>query len=109
MPEHSTIPVEQSAGRSWKHAETQRVADLLKAISHPLRLSIVCILSDGPLCVNQIHQSIGTSQANISQHLHNLANRRLLLTEKQANKVYYRLSDARLIEIIGMLREIYCR
>jgi ArsR family transcriptional regulator len=58
--------------------------------------------------VNQICLLIGTSQPNVSQHLAQLANSRLLLSRKQANKVYYRLGVSRLKEIIWLLRETYC-
>lgn len=92
----------------WDDEEVQRVADILKAVSHPLRLSIVCLLANGPLTVNEICRAVGTSQPNVSQHLVQLANNRLLLSRKETNKVFYRLGEERLTWIIGFLKEIYC-
>jgi ArsR family transcriptional regulator len=108
MSRHSPPTVSQATELSWDDEEIQRVADILKAISHPLRLSIVCLLADGELSVNEICRAIGTSQPNVSQHLTQLSNNRLLLSRKQANKVYYSLFDQRLKAIIGLLRETYC-
>ncbi|MBL6986000.1 MAG: winged helix-turn-helix transcriptional regulator [Methylobacter sp.] len=44
-------------------------AHCLKAMSHPLRLKILCILGNDAICVQQIVEQVGTSQSNISQHL----------------------------------------
>ena len=49
------------------HIET--AARALKAISHPLRLKILCVVGDQETCVQDIVEAVGTSQSNISQHL----------------------------------------
>jgi ArsR family transcriptional regulator len=41
----------------------------LKAISHPLRLKILCVLGKGELSVQDILKTVGTTQSNVSQHL----------------------------------------
>ena len=38
-------------------------------MSHPLRLKILCILGDSEFSVQDIVDTVGTSQSNISQHL----------------------------------------
>lgn len=108
MSRHSPPTTSPINKPPWDDEEIQRVADILKAVSHPLRLSIVCLLANGPLTVNEICRAIGTSQPNVSQHLLQLANNRLLLSRKEANKVFYRLGEERLTPILGFLREIYC-
>lgn len=93
---------------SWSNVDIEQIADLLKAISHPQRLGIVCLLGEGERSVGEISQEIGTSQPNVSQHLTLLAERQLLKSRKEANRIYYRIADERLNTIIGMMREIYC-
>lgn len=93
---------------NWSDVEIEQIGELLKAIAHPLRLSIVCLLGEGERSVGDISQEIGSSQPNISQHLSLLSNRKLLKSRKEANRIYYRIADQRLISIIGMLRGIYC-
>jgi len=49
--------------------DIDRASRSLKAMSHPLRLKILCTLGDEELSVQDIVESVGTSQSNISQHL----------------------------------------
>lgn len=94
---------------SWSDKEIELTANCLKAVAHPLRLAILCLLADGERSVGDICLQLGTTQPNISQHLTQLQNQHLLKSHKEANFVYYRIADQRLREIIGMLQEIYCR
>lgn len=89
--------------------EIELTASRIKAVAHPLRLAMVCLLAQGEQSVNDICAILGTTQPNISQHLSHLHNEGLLTSRKEANRVYYAIADQRLSEIIGMLQEIYCR
>ena len=80
----------------------------LKAMAHPLRLKILCVLGDKEVSVQDIVDSVGTSQSNISQHLAVLRDHGLLEARKEANKVYYRIGDPRVIRMIALTREIFC-
>ena len=80
----------------------------LKAISHPLRLKILCILRENELSVQDIVKYVGTSQSNISQHLAILRDKGILASRKDANRVYYRVGDHRTLKLIGMMREVFC-
>jgi ArsR family transcriptional regulator len=89
-----------------EHIET--AARALKAIAHPLRLKILCVLGDGEVCVQDIVDAVGTSQSNISQHLAILRDKGVLQTRKDANRVYYRVVDQRTLQLIGLMREVFC-
>jgi ArsR family transcriptional regulator len=80
----------------------------LKAMSHPLRLKILCNVADGELTVQEIVNRAGTSQSNVSQHLATLRDKGILDSRKDANRVYYRVGDPRILRMISMMREIYC-
>jgi len=80
----------------------------LKAMSHPLRLKILCVLDDDEVSVQDIVEHVGTSQSNISQHLAILRDKGILNSRKDANRVYYRVGDARTLRLIGMMREVFC-
>ena len=86
----------------------EQAARALKSISHPLRLKILCVVGDQEACVQEIVDAVGTSQSNISQHLAILREKGVLLTRKDANRVYYRVGDARTLQLIGMMREVFC-
>ncbi len=83
-------------------------ARALKAISHPLRLKILCVVGDQEVCVQGIVGAVGTSQSNISQHLAILREKGVLATRKDANRVYYRVADPRTLQLIVMMREVFC-
>ena len=86
----------------------EQAARAMKAMSHPLRLKILCVLGDQEFTVQHIVESVGTSQSNISQHLAILREKGVLRTRKDANRVYYRVSDARTLSLLGMMREVFC-
>ncbi|MDD3518045.1 MAG: metalloregulator ArsR/SmtB family transcription factor [Chromatiales bacterium] len=89
--------------------DIERASRSLKAMSHPLRLKILCILGNGEVSVQEIVDRVGTSQSNISQHLAILRDKGILASRKDANKVYYRVSDSRTLRLIGMMQEVFCR
>jgi len=77
-------------------------------MSHPLRLKILCILGDKEISVQEIVAAVGTTQSNISQHLAILRDKGILTSRKDANRVYYRVSDARTLRLISMMQEVFC-
>lgn len=89
-----------------EHIET--AARALKSIAHPLRLKILCVLGGEEVCVQDIVDAVGTSQSNISQHLAILRDKGVLLTRKDANRVYYRVGDSRTLQLISLMREVFC-
>jgi ArsR family transcriptional regulator len=89
-------------------ADIERASRSLKAMSHPLRLKILCTLGDEEVSVQDIVEHVGTSQSNISQHLAILRDKGILAARKDANRVYYRVGDARTLRLIGMMREVFC-
>ncbi|MCB1901304.1 ArsR/SmtB family transcription factor [Cognatazoarcus halotolerans] len=91
-----------------KKEQIEVAARALKAISHPLRLKILCVIGDAEACVQEIVEAVGTSQSNISQHLAILRDKGVLLTRKDANRVYYRVGDQRTLQLIVMMREVFC-
>ncbi len=80
----------------------------LKAMSHPLRLKILCTLGGQEISVQGIVDNVGTSQSNISQHLAILRDKGILASRKDANRVYYRVGDARTLRLISMMQEVFC-
>ncbi|NOZ36594.1 MAG: winged helix-turn-helix transcriptional regulator [Gammaproteobacteria bacterium] len=88
--------------------DIDRASRSLKAMSHPLRLKILCTLGDREISVQEIVESVGTSQSNISQHLAILRDKGILDSRKDANRVYYRVGDERTLLLIDMMRQVFC-
>ena len=103
------FPSESDMGLFADDDDIERASRSLKAMSHPLRLKILCTLSDQEVSVQDIVDQVGTSQSNISQHLAILRDKGILASRKDANRVYYRVSDGRTLRLIGMMREVFCQ
>ncbi len=88
--------------------QIEQAARAMKAISHPLRLKILCVLGDRETGVQDIVEAVGTSQSNISQHLAILRDKGILRARKDANRVFYSVSDQRTLQLIVMMREVFC-
>jgi ArsR family transcriptional regulator len=91
-----------------REEDIQQAAQAIKAIAHPLRLKILCVLGDQEVSVQDIVEHVGTSQSNISQHLAILRDKGVLATRKDANRVFYRISDLRTLKLVVMMREVFC-
>lgn len=91
-----------------REEDIQQAAQAIKAIAHPLRLKILCVLGDKEVSVQDIVERVGTSQSNISQHLAILRDKGVLSTRKDANRVYYRIGDLRTLKLVGMMRDVFC-
>ncbi len=88
--------------------DIQHAARCLKAMSHPLRLKILCILGRGAASVQEIVDQVGTTQSNVSQHLAILREKGLLAFDKDANRVFYRIDDPNTLQLIEKIREVFC-
>jgi ArsR family transcriptional regulator len=86
----------------------EQASDAMQAMAHPLRLKILCLVGSNELNVQEIVDAVGTSQSNISQHLAILRDRGILLSRKDANKVFYRVEDPRILKMISLTRDIFC-
>ena len=92
----------------YNDADINRAARCLKAMSHPLRLKILCVLGTESISVQDIVEQVGTSQSNISQHLAILREKDILGYKKEANRVYYFIDDERMLQLIRMMRDVFC-
>jgi ArsR family transcriptional regulator len=92
----------------YNDADINRAARCLKAMSHPLRLKILCVLGTESISVQDIVEQVGTSQSNISQHLAILREKDILGYKKEANRVYYYIDDDRMLQLIRMMRDVFC-
>ncbi len=73
----------------------------LKAISHPLRLKILCVLGKEEMSVQDILSTVGTTQSNVSQHLCLMKDKGVVSSRKDANRVFYSLKNETIKRILG--------
>jgi ArsR family transcriptional regulator len=72
------------------------VADVLKAVAHPLRIRIVAILCRGEENVTALAEKVGASQAIVSQQLRILRSHGLVAASRQGGFARYRLVEQNL-------------
>jgi DNA-binding transcriptional ArsR family regulator len=91
-----------------KSENIREASEAMQAMAHPLRLKILCLVGSQELSVLEIVDAVGTTQSNVSQHLGVLRDHGILVSRKEANKVYYRIEDPRILKMISLTREIFC-
>ncbi|MDX8410481.1 MAG: metalloregulator ArsR/SmtB family transcription factor [Mariprofundaceae bacterium] len=80
----------------------------LRAIAHELRLSVLCLLLERPMCVHELIEATGAAQSNLSQHLSKMRMLGILENEKRGQKVFYRISNPAMGDLVQALKQIYC-
>lgn len=66
---------------------------LLKALAHPLRLTICCKLREGEISVGDMESRFGFRQPRLSRELAKLREEGLVETRRESKVVFYRLAD----------------
>ena len=86
-----------------------REAAIFNALAHPMRLRILEKLQDGPCCVCKIIPCVGGEQSNVSHHLAILRKAHVVVSEKRGIEVWYRVTDARILEILDLMKKCILR
>lgn len=89
-------------------SKAHAASDLLKVLSSPSRLQIMCQLVDGPKSVQQLEGAVGLRQSALSQHLAILRREKLVTTRRESQFIYYSLHSTEAMAIIRALYQIYC-
>ncbi len=76
------------------------VAEVLKAVAHPLRIRIVAILCRREEHVNGLAEALGVPQAIVSQQLRILRLRNLVAVTRQDGFAHYRLAEPQLRNLV---------
>lgn len=83
----------------------ESVANMLKAIAHPMRIAILSMLESGnKMTVSEIHKKLGLEQSSTSHHLGILKDKGVLVSKRDGKNTYYSLKHenfAKVIECVG--------
>ncbi len=94
------------ASHNFKHDLFSQFARIGKVLSNGNRLELLEFLAQGERSVEELANLTGLSIANTSQHLQQLRLAGLAVTRKEGLKVYYRLSDDDVIDLLTALRSV---
>ncbi len=95
---------------SKKHefdAESIRIADIAKALSHPARIEILKVLSNGQCVCGDIVDQLPLSQSTVSQHLKELKAAGLIKGEIDGPRVCYCLNEGVCNQALGFFRQLF--
>lgn len=74
--------------------ELEKYSEVFKALSHPLRLKIVCgLMKKGKCNVNTMVARLGESQSLISQHINILKSHNIIKGYREGNIIWYKLEN----------------
>lgn len=89
--------------------EVDDMAEVFKALSDPLRLKLLEMLSrsgqtpSGEICVCDLAEKLGVSQPNVSHHLKILKTAGLVRCERNAGFAYYQVNRQKIGEALSSL------
>jgi DNA-binding transcriptional ArsR family regulator len=89
-------------------ASSEEVEEFLKALANSHRLMILCELKDGERSVSALEDVVPLAQSALSQHLAKLREGGFVATRREAQTIYYSLSDARVARLMEVLHELFC-
>lgn len=90
-------------------AQARKASDLLKALSHEVRLLILCLLSEGEKSVSELEGILTMPQAAVSQQLARLRLEGLVSSRREGRMIYYSLVGDEVSGIITALYDLFCK
>ena len=89
-------------------AAANDAAGMMKALSNPGRLRILCALVPGELTVTEIEQMVGQSQSYVSGQLLKLRAEGLVECTRDGRTMRYHLADPRVTPLLERVYEVFC-
>jgi ArsR family transcriptional regulator len=98
--------LETASTASSSEFDRQRYAAVGRALADPKRLCVLESLAAGELSVGDLSTRVGCQVPNMSQHLAVLRSAGLVQSRRDGSTVFYRLSDARVLEAYRLIQSL---
>lgn len=85
-----------------------KASQLLKSLSHPDRLLLLCQLTQGEYCVGELESLVGVGQPSLSQQLGILRKDKLVTTRREGKQIYYSIASNDALAVLQLLYERFC-
>ncbi len=85
-----------------------QASQLLKSLSHPDRLLLLCQLTQGEFCVSELEDLVGVGQPSLSQQLGILRKDELVTTRREGKQIYYSIASDDALAVLQLLYERFC-
>ena len=83
--------------------DTEQAAELLRALAHPVRLTILNSLRGCERAVGEIEAITGIGQPGLSQQLAVLRQANLVFTRREAKQIHYRINTGTIAAVSAIL------
>lgn len=83
------------------------IANLFGVLSNPTRLHIILLLGEGEKDVKYMHEQLGLSSSNVSQHLSVLRSHHLVDLRREGTHVFYRLRNRKVLDVLHQALELF--
>ena len=90
--------------QSPKHVVFENLASVAQALGHAHRLELLESLGQGSRNVEDLAKAAGLTLANASRHLQLLRRARLVESDRQGKRVFYRLAGD--VEVVALLQSL---
>ena len=84
-------------------ALVELIAQRFRVIGGPMRIRVLDALRDGPMTVNELTETLGASQQNVSKHVGVLAQAGIVAREKDGNRVRCSIADDTIFELCELV------
>ena len=102
----SIYPKIMQQRRELKLEQLEQAVNMLKAIAHPMRISIISLLEDGrKMTVTEIHEKLQIEQSTTSHHLGILKDKGVLSSKREGKNTLYFLRNENLGRILDCIGE----
>ncbi len=81
-------------------------AEICDTLGSAVRIEILHALKTGEKTVSELTEALGLRQANVSQHLAVLRQRRVVTTRKDGPNIYYRVANPKIIQACELMRQV---
>jgi DNA-binding transcriptional ArsR family regulator len=106
--ERSTMLTETSIDIDTLRRSADSACRLMKVLSNPDRLLLLCQLSQGENRVGELEKLVGISQPTLSQQLGVLREEGLVNTRREGKNIYYEIDSAQALAVMNVLFEQFC-
>lgn len=85
-----------------------KAAELLRGLSHPQRLLVLCALGNDERSVAEMRQELDIGQVPMSQQLMRLRADGLVEARREGTTVFYRIARPEVLTVVRALHEAFC-
>jgi len=102
------MTTQDSSFFEMKEDNINKASKALKAMGHPLRLKILCVIGERELPVMDIVKQVGTTQSNISQHIDILREKDIITSRRDGSKILCKVRDRNILVLMSAMQQTFC-